>query len=206
MTLIRLVQRASILAGITFASLSFHSTSVHADTPQICVIASNGKTVCGTLKAVERACVTTDGSNTICAKFKSAREGQAQDEATNPTPSAGYRKESDGVSYVLRNCRRSSSDIKCNFLITTKKENKNITIHAGQGFSSMVDSAGRTYPSYSFEYNGAITSGVTLNMSPGIDYVVDANFQNIPEQITQASLLNISSGKVIQFRNVPISN
>ncbi len=91
MTLLRLVHRASILAGMTLASLSIHSNPAHADTPQFCVIASNGKTACGTpLKAVERACVTTDGSNSICGKFKSAREGQAQDEATNPTPIAGY--------------------------------------------------------------------------------------------------------------------
>jgi hypothetical protein len=56
MTLIRFIQRASILAGITFAGVAFHSGSATADTEKFCVIASNGKTACGTLKAVERAC------------------------------------------------------------------------------------------------------------------------------------------------------
>jgi hypothetical protein len=78
MTLIRLIQRASILAGMTFAILPVHGNPAQADTPQFCVVASNGKTACGTLKAVERACVTTDAGSIVCGKFKSAREEQAQ--------------------------------------------------------------------------------------------------------------------------------
>ena len=208
MTLLCLIQRASILAGMTLASLAVHSNPAHAE-PEYCIIASNGKTVCGKGKAIERMCVTTDGSNTICGKFKSAKEGQGrgQEEARNSAPSAGYRKELGGITYLLRSCRRSSSDIKCNFVITTKKENKYPSIFTGKGYSSIVDSAGRTYPSSNLEYNAASSSSFSLLLSPGVDYIVDINFENIPGQITQASLLNINNrGKVIQFRNVPLSN
>jgi len=93
-------------------------------------------------------CITTNGSNTVCGKFKSAKEGQeqGQEETKTPAPSCGYRKELGGVTYVLRSCRRSSSDIKCNFVITARKANS-INISTGKGKSSIVDSAGRTYPS-----------------------------------------------------------
>ncbi len=47
-------------------------------------------------------------------------------------------------------------------------------------------------------------------MSPGVDYVVDINFENILGQIMQASLVSIvkfgSQEGIVQFRNVPISN
>jgi hypothetical protein len=210
MTLIRLIQRASILAGMTFAVLPVYGNPAQADTPQFCVVASNGKTACGTLKAVERACITTDAGGTVCGKFKSTRE-EGQEEARNPTPSASYRKDSDGVVYLLRSCKRSNSDIKCNLVITTKKERKYLTVSSGKGNSSIVDSAGKTYPSSNLEYNGRNKPSVIELLSPGVDYIVDVNFENIPVQITQASLVNIvpintAQDKVVQFRNIPISN
>ncbi len=207
MTLIRFVQRASILAGITFAGIAFHGSSATAQTDKFCVVASNGKTACGTLKAVERACVSTD-NGVVCGKFKAVAAEQAQ-ESSQPDQPTGYRKEADGIDYLLRNCKRSNSDIKCNFLITTKKENKQFYITVGKGYSSIVDSSGKTYPSFSLEYSGRVEGGTTARkMSPGIDYVVDINFENIPSQVTKASLLNISvsGGKVVQFRNVPFLN
>ena len=206
MKLIRLIQRASILAGLTLAILPVSSNPAQADEPQFCIVASNGKTMCGTLKAIERACVTTDGSNSICGKFKSVTQGQAQTEARNPSQSAVARKEIDGVSYLLRGCRKSGTDLKCNFVITTKKENKIGYIFTGKGSSSIVDSAGRTYASSNLDYNAASSSGFSIGLAPGVDYVVDVNFENLPGQLTQAALLNISSSKVIQFRNVPLSN
>ena len=210
MTLLRLVQRASILAGMTFASLSVHSNPAHAE-PEFCIVASNGKTVCGKTKGIERMCITTNGSNTICGKFKSAKEGQeqGQEETRTPTPNASQRKELDGITYVLRSCRKSSSDIKCNFVITTKKETR-IGIATSKGKSSIVDFAGRTYPSSTLEYNGKANNYISAQISPGVDYVVDINFENIPGQVTQASLLSIVKAfgveGVVQFRNVPFSN
>jgi hypothetical protein len=211
MTLIRLIQRASILAGMTFAILPVYGNPAQADTPQFCVVASNGKTACGTLKAVERACVATDAGSVVCGKFKSAREGQEQEprqeEARNSTPITGYRKELDGITYTLRSCKREESSVKCNFVVTTKKEGKQLYIVTGKGHSSMVDSNGTTYPSSNLEYNGRREGTLLTHMSLGIDYVVDIIFENIPGQITKAVLLNVNTnGKVIQLRNVLFLN
>jgi hypothetical protein len=211
MTLLRLVQRANLLAGLTLASFSVYISPVRSE-PSACIITNNGKTVCGKSRSIERMCVTTDGNNNICGKFKSAKEEQEQPDRT-PAPSAGYRKDSDSVTYAIRSCRRSSSDIKCNLVITTKKT-KSINLRAGKGFSSFVDPSGRTYPSTSLEYNGEITrsfsNNVNIIISPETDYIVDVNFENTPEQINKVSLLNIYNDsdpkKVIQFRNVTVSN
>lgn len=211
MTSICLIQRASILAGMTIASIPFYSTPVQAE-PEFCVVASNGKTVCGTLKTIERACVTNNAGSSVCGKFKSVSEGQAQEprqeEAKNSTTSAGYQKESDGVVFLLRNCKRSSSDVKCNLVLAAKEDNHRGYIESGKGYSSIVDSAGRTYPSSSLEHNGRNSTSFSESLSPGVDYVVDLNFKNIPGQTTKAALINLSvqNGKVVQFRNVPISN
>ncbi len=108
---------------------------------------------------------------------------------------------------MLRGCRRSSSDIKCNFVISTKKEGKYPSIFTGKGNSSIVDSAGRTYPSSNLEYNGSNASSFSQMISPGVDYVIDINFENIPGQIKKTALLNIvQPGTVVQFRDVPILN
>ena len=205
MTLIRFAQRASILAGITFAGITFHGGSATAQTEKFCVVASNGKTACGTIQAIERACVTTDGNGVVCGKFKpiAAEKGQ---ETTEPTQATGYRKESDGINYLLRNCKRLNSDVKCNLVLTTKKENKTFYLIAGKGNSSIVDAAGKTYPSSTLEYNGSTRAGIDGNMSPGVDYVFDINFENIPAQATKAALVNITAQKVIQFRNIPFLN
>ena len=105
MTLIRFVQRASILAGITFAGIAFHGGSATAQTAQFCVVASNGKTACGKIQSIERACVTTEGNGVVCGKLPIvAKQGQ---EASQPDRPTGARKEAGGVTYLLRNCKMS---------------------------------------------------------------------------------------------------
>jgi hypothetical protein len=203
MSLIRFVQRASILAGITFAGIAFHGGSATAQTEKFCVVASNGKTACGTIQAIERACVTTEGSKVVCGKFKAVEQGQ---EASQPEQTTGYRKESDGINYLLRNCKRSNSDVKCNLVLTTKKENTAFFLQTGKGNSSIVDSTGKTYPSSTLEYNGSNRVGIREKMSVGVDYVFDINFENIPAQVTKAALVNIKTENMIQFRNVPFLN
>jgi hypothetical protein len=112
MTLIRLIQRASILAGMTFASLHFHANPAHAQV-KACVIASNGKTVCGQAREIERMCVTTDGSNKICGKFKSAKEEQEQgQESRQPVQGTIARKEVDNFIFALKGCRKSETNSK----------------------------------------------------------------------------------------------
>jgi hypothetical protein len=214
MTLIRLIQRASLVVGLGFASLPFQSRPVHADTAEFCVTAGNGKTACGTLKTVETACVTTSSGATVCGKMKSAKkvQSQEQEEDRTPTQSSGYRKEAGGVTYLLRNCKIADPAIhgpgmKCNFVLTVKRDNQIGQIFSGSGNSSITDFAGNTYASNGVDYSGAWIGEYNTKMSAGIDYVVDLYFP-IRQEITKLSLLNvvIANKKILQFRNISVSN
>jgi hypothetical protein len=219
MTLLRLIQRASILAGITAIGLSIPNSPAKAEISEVCIIASNGKTVCGKQRSIERMCVTTDGSNNICGKFKSAKEekergGEEQEEARTPAQNSGYRKEAGGVTYLLRNCkvsgrdRRNLSYIKCNFVLTVKRDNQVGHMYTGSGKASITDSAGNTYPSSEvLDYNGGEIYGFSNKMSTGIDYVIDLYFP-VEKQLGKLSLLSVmvEKDRILQFRNIPVSN
>jgi hypothetical protein len=217
MTLIRLIQRASILAGITFASFSVYGSPAHADTQEFCVT-SNGKTTCGTLKTLESGCVTTGSGATACGKFKFVKKAQAQEreqEDRTPVQNSSYRKEVNGVTYLLRGCKMSDrpgqgdgSHVKCNFVLTVKRDNQAGYVYAGGGNSSITDVSGNTYPSIYIGYNGNTSySEYNIKMSTGIDYVVDLYFP-MKQEITKLSLLNvvIANRKILQFRNISVSN
>ncbi len=217
MTLIRLIKRASLLAGLTFASLPFQIRPVHADTPEFCVITS-GKTTCGTIKTIETGCVISGSGATACGKFKFSKKAQVQaqereqEEDRTPVQSSGYRKEAGGVTYLLRNCKVADPALhgpgmKCNFVLTVKRDNQIGQMYSGAGNSSITDSAGNTYPSTGIDYSGGWNSAYENKMSAGIDYVVDLYFP-MKQEITKLSLLNIviANKKILQFRNIPVSN
>jgi hypothetical protein len=205
MTLIRLAQRASILAGMTFSSLPFYSNSAHAEDVLACVIASNGKTVCGTLKEVERACITTNAGSTVCGKFKSAK-GDGQEEARTPAPIAGYRKEVDNFVLTLESCKRVDEIVRCQIKIFNKGTKKDIGIDTSG--SSLLDLAGRSHPGSVTDFGSGYGS-TTAEINSKTDIIVSITFNNIPGQIVKAQLLNLAfykGIKPIQFRNVPVSN
>ena len=101
---------------MTFASLSIHSNPAQAE-PEFCIVASNGKTLCGKTKGIERMCITTNGSNTVCGKFKSAKEGQEQGQETRqPIQGTVARKEVDNIVFALKSCKKWLSrqyGVKC---------------------------------------------------------------------------------------------
>jgi hypothetical protein len=205
MTLIRLIQRASILAGMTFAGLSVHSNPAQSDTPQFCVIASNGKTVCGILQVVERACIITDTNNTVCGKFKSVKPGQEQgQEASRPAQSTIARKEVDNFVFALKGCRRSESSVKCEFVITNKGAERSLLFNTNAA-SNIVDSSGKLYKGSTADIGGESGSYVARKITPGINYSASITFENIPEQLVKAELLELNIDyRPLQFRNIPI--
>jgi hypothetical protein len=217
MTLIRLIQRASLVATLTFVSLPFQSRPVHADTQEFCVTTS-GKTTCGTLKSIETGCVISVSGVTACGKFKSTKKAQVQEleqEERTPAQNSGYRKEVNGVTYLLRGCKMSDRPgqgdgphVKCNFVLTVKRDNQVGYVYAGGGNSSITDVSGNTYPSNYIGYNGNTSYGeYNIKMSTEIDYVVDLYFP-MKQEITKLSLLNvlIANKKILQFRNIPVSS
>jgi hypothetical protein len=203
------LQKASILAGMILAGFSFHSDPSHADDGQFCVTASNGKAACGKIKIIERLCVTTDGNNTICGKFKSFKP--AGEEASTPIkPSQGAiaRKEVNNIVYLLKGCRKSDTSVKCEFAITNKGSERGLRIIAGSDYSTIVDSNGKSYRASSIDIGGKSSGYINdVSVAPGIDYIAVLTFENIPEQVTKAPLLNLySDDKKVQFRNVSFSN
>lgn len=203
MTLVHLVQKASILAGITFTSFSFYSVSVRADSPQICVVANSGKTVCGNLKTGERACVTTDGSNNICGKFKSTGYGQRPEEK-QPIQNTVTRTEINNFVFTLKGCRKSGTDVKCDLKITNNGQEDLVAFWAGM--STFVDTSGKSYNGSTVDLGGASSSYQAEKMVSGIDYSASITFKNVPDRVLKAQLLNLKFIQPVQFRNVTFSN
>jgi hypothetical protein len=215
MTLLRLIQRASILAGMTFAGLSVYGSPAPADTPQFCVVASNGKTACGTLKAVERACVTTDTGSTVCGKFKSAREGQEQgrEEARNPAPIPTQRKEVDNFIYTLEGCQRVDTSVRCQIKMVNKGKERSMYSEAPK--SSLVDSAGKSHPGSKVDLGGSPSYNAGFTIAPNTDAYFGITFENVSGSLVKAQLLNLNISdrsiirggvRPVQFRNISISN
>ncbi|WP_373544773.1 hypothetical protein [Chamaesiphon sp.] len=192
---------------MTFASLAIHSNPAHAET-EFCIVASNGKTICGKGKGIERMCVSTDGNNTICGKFKSIREEQAQEEARTPAPNSGYRKEVNNFLLTLESCRHIDRAVLCQMKIFNKGKRRNISIASRS--SILVDSSGNSYPSYGTDFGGGPGSS-KAEIDSNTDIIVGISFGNndISKQVVKAQILNLvfeEPLKPIQFRNVPISN
>jgi hypothetical protein len=207
MTLIRLVQRASILAGMTFASLSFYSNLAHADTPQFCVIASNGKTECGTLQVVERACIITDSNNTVCGKFKSAKEGQEQEQqAKQPIQGNAPRTVVNNVAFSSKGCSRSDTTVKCSFSMRNKGAETTFCLSASS--ATITDFSGRTYKASNIEAGGQNgSSSCSLKVTPEVDYEAVLTFDNIQGGVRKAQLLSFPfKGKTVGLRNIIFSN
>ena len=200
MTLIRFVQRATILAGITFAGVAFHGGSATAQTEKFCVVASNGKTACGTLKAVERACVSTD-NGVVCGKFKSVASEQGQ-EAAKPISENAPRAIVNNIAFSLKGCNRSDTTIKCVLSIVNKRRETYITISGRE--ASITDISGKTYKGSNAEIGG--NSGKnTMQVAPEIDYEASITFENIPASTKKAQILSFPfESKTVNFRNITL--
>ena len=126
MTLIRLVHRASLLTSMAFASLFVHSNPARADLS--CIVADNGKAMCGTPMSIPRMCISTGNGKTACGKFTTIKkEGESSTQSLEPRPEtnkpftgSGQRKEADKFVFLLKGCRRIDTNIKCELTISNK--------------------------------------------------------------------------------------
>jgi hypothetical protein len=169
--------RTSVLAGVFLASFSIEINPASAQ---------------------QRACVITDEGNTVCGKLTT------QPKKTNQT--SGQRKEVNKYVFLLKGCRRSDSNIKCTLQITNKSVERDLITSARSNTSTIIDSVGKAYSGSNVEIGGQTGGELRTTISPGIDYTAEFNFQDIPEQITQAPVLNLYLDGKIQFRNVSFSN
>jgi hypothetical protein len=206
MTLIRLIQRASILAGMTFSILPIHGNPAQADTPQFCVVASNGKTACGTLKAVERACVSTEAGSVVCGKFKAAREEQAQEESPRPMQGNAPRTVINNVAFSPQSCSRSETTVKCSFSMRNKGSERVFCMSASD--ATITDSSGKTYKASNIEFGGTNNSATcSMKIAPEVDYGAILTFENVPGGIRKAQVLSFPfENKAVNLRNINVSN
>jgi hypothetical protein len=207
MTLIRLFQRASILASMTFISLPFQSNPAQAETKEFCIITSNGKTLCGKPRGIERMCITTDGSNTVCGKFKSAKEEQGeQPESIKPSRASGSQTVVNGITFSVKGCTQSDTDIKCIFSLRNNRAARNIGFEPNSAV--ITDSSGKTYRATFIEMGGQNISWTNvITATPGIDYEAAFTFKDIQVAVKKAQLLSFPlDGKLVNLRNIIVSN
>lgn len=206
MTLIRLVQRASILTGMAFASLFVHSNPARADLS--CIVADNGKAMCGIPLSIPRMCIST-GGKTVCGKFTTIKkEGENSNQSLEPQPEtnkpftgSGQRKEANKFGFLLKGCRRIDTNIKCELTISNKAESRGLSIQPS--VSTFVDYNGKTHRGSTSDVSGENNATIT----PGVNYAATITFENIPEQITRVQLLNLGFNySSVQFRNISFVN
>jgi hypothetical protein len=181
MTLIRFIQRASLLSSLVVTSLIIHGSPARSD---------------------QRVCIITDDGTTMCGKPTSSKK-----EAKNPKQqNSGYRKEAKNIVYLLKGCRKSDTSMKCEFVITNKAAERDFTLN--DSYSSIIDSNGKSYLTSNVDLGGKSDNYYrSISIASGIDYAAVLTFENIPDQVTKIPLLNIfADGQKIQFRNVSFSN
>jgi hypothetical protein len=205
MTLIQPIQRASILAGMTFAILPVHNSPAQADTPQICVVATNGKTACGTLKTLERACVATDSGSTVCGKFQSVRGEPAQEESPRPIQGNVSRTVIDNIAFSPKGCSRSETTVKCSFSIRNKGAEQDLIVNAHE--ATITDSSGKTYKASTVEMGGKSNWITQMKVAQDIEYEAILTFENIPGGVRKAQVLSFPyKNKTVNLRNITVSN
>jgi hypothetical protein len=178
MTLLRLVQRASIISSMFLASLLLYSSPARSE---------------------QRVCIITDDGATMCGKPTSLKK-----EAKNPNKSSGYRKEISSFIFLLKGCEKSDTTIKCNMSIMNKGAERFLSMTSYD--VKIVDSVGKSHKS-SRTSIGDENAYYLVKIIPGIDYAATITFEGVPEQITQSQVLDIgtSVGHLL-FRNVSFSN
>lgn len=162
----------------------------------------------GEAREIERMCVSTDGSNKICGKFKSVKkeQEQVQEETKSPTPIAGFRKEVDNFVYTLEGCQRVDTSVRCQIRMVNKGKERRVEMYAPN--SALVDSKGTSYPGFKINLGGGLEYQATETMSPGSDVSIAVTFNDVQDKISKAQVLNVTfrGTKPVQFRNIPISN
>ncbi len=147
----------------------------------------------------QRTCVINDDGATICGKPTTVKK------ETKKPQSTGYRKEINNFVLLLKKCKRSDTNVKCDLVVTNKGAERELSLNPA--FIKIIDSAGKSHQCQTVEFG---SGDVTAKITPGVEYAATLNFGNIPDQISQAQILEIDTGVtgvgVFQFRKVYFTN
>jgi hypothetical protein len=156
------------------------------------------------VRAQQRACVMTDRGTTVCGKLIR----QTQSSTNQSMQSFGQKDEVGNFVYVLKDCKRSSANLKCSFTVLNKGKE---TLKASYASAfELVGSNGKSYKGSVFAFGGQEGNYATATLSTGVNYLAEITFEGVPTQITQFPLLrgefNELGQNQVHFRNIIISN
>jgi hypothetical protein len=156
------------------------------------------------VQAQERACVMTDRGTTVCGKLIR----QTQSSTNQSVQSFGQKDEVGNFVYVLKDCKRSSANLKCAFTVLNKGKE---TLKASYASAfELVGSNGKSYKGSIFSFGGQEGNYATATLSAGVNYLAEITFEGVPAQITQFPLLrgqfNELGQNQVHFRNIIVSN
>jgi hypothetical protein len=179
MNLMRTVRCTNVLATLILASLFIHAKPARSQ---------------------QRACVVSDDGVTVCGRPTAVKKG-----ASKPTQVSAYRKEINNFALLVKGCKRVDANIKCDLVVTNKGVERDLSLNPA--FIKIIDSVGRSHQCQTVDFGGV--GNVTAKITPGIDYAATITFNDIPDQISQAQILEINAGYdvgVFQFRKVSFTN
>jgi hypothetical protein len=131
--------------------------------------------------------------------------------SVNP-PRTALVQSNEGILFQLKGCRSESSTIKCTFLVIDQAESRQLIIY-GRRKSKIIDPQGNEYLVERVRFgSGAANGSVTQNLAQGIGLTALISFENVPNQVNQLALVEVSAYTqrqgpfTVQFRDVPVSN
>jgi len=131
-----------------------------------------------------------------------------RDGAEKPAPGS-YRQEAGGFLFELRSCRVSGDKADCDFLITSKDGDKELSLYFntfGRSRSRLIDEAGNESMSDGGSLGARTDRGfVTSVLVEGVPTKARLIFPGIVQTSSLATVLELSCGGFkVQFRNVPL--
>jgi len=118
-----------------------------------------------------------------------------------------FQREENGFVFDLRSCKLGGTTLECDFLITNRKEDRDLTIEfANPPFiSRFIDDSGNEYHASSgFLATSAGYKGYSRLVS-GVPVKARVSFEHVRPELQEAKLLELNAyAFVVQFRDVPV--
>jgi hypothetical protein len=146
------------------------------------------------MAAPQEVCVKSSSGDIVCGMPVAKPSSKLK-------PSRSFEREAEGLTFLLKGCRKADSTVKCDFTVTSKRATQ---FGMMAWYNAIVDAEGKSYPGSLVDIGGRSANNVGATIEPGINYALVLTFQNIPEQVATATILKLGNG--IQYRNVSMSD
>ena len=135
------------------------------------------------------------------------------------TPKSVPSEQVNGMVFELKRCSLSGTEMKCDFLITNRGEDRELVLGARD--SRVIDEEGGEYhgSTVTLGASGTAASGdrssrrgarpdflASTTCPTGVPVRARLNFEGIPPETKRAALVELKGrGVIVQFRNVPLT-